>query len=301
MTAICTVLAATVLATSAAREPDAAMAPPDPRAPADLDPAPSLQVSLLAGVWLPRLGGTSESPSGGSEIDLATQFQMEDMEPTLNIELGIRKNEIWELYFSGFSFETDYSGLFRGTGTFGGIALAPGDPFQSSFKLTSVSFELLYTPWRPYADGHWWRNKYVPHLQNRNADGRYTVDLRFSPIFGMRWLDVDQTLDAGGMRVDTGGEWLAAYVGLDMEMDYRPPNPIPGLAMFQVKAGLALGPALGGNGGFMWQVRAGLTVQFTDLLGAMFGYRLVELNVENDEYSLNGGLQGLFIAATLRF
>ncbi len=289
MTALWTILASAALTAPAVQE----AAPP----PADT----SLEISLLTGVWFARLGGTTAAPGNNAEIDLAVQLGLEDSEPTLNVELGVRKSQVWELYFGGFRFETDHAGTFLGNGTFGGVVLNNGDPFTASFELTSVSMELLYTAWRPFADDAWWRNTYAPDMDNHNPDGRYTADVRFSPMFGMRWLDVDQTVAAGGGTAETGGEWLAVYVGLDVELDYRPPDPIPLLDMFQLKASFAMGPAVGGDGGYMWQVRGGLTVQFTEILGVTIGYRLVELDVENDDYFLHGGLQGLFLAASLRF
>jgi len=33
----------------------------------------------------------------------------------------------------------------------------------------------------------------------------------------------------------------------------------------------------------------------------MFGYRLVGLNVDNGPYTLDGGLQGLFVAGSFKF
>jgi len=33
----------------------------------------------------------------------------------------------------------------------------------------------------------------------------------------------------------------------------------------------------------------------------LIGYRLIELDVENDDYSMDGGLQGLFLAGSFRF
>ena len=86
-----------------------------------------------------------------------------------------------------------------------------------------------------------------------------------------------------------------------LELNYRPEERIPGLALFRIQAAVAGGPAFGGDGGGMWQVRAGITVGFTEMLGVMIGYRLVELNVDNGPYTFNGGLQGLFLAGSLRF
>ena len=289
MTALWTILASAALTGPALQET------------APLPPETGLAFTLQTGVWFPRLGGVSAAPGSNAEVDLALQLGLEDSSPTLNVELGVRKDGKWELYFGGFRFETDHAGPFQGSGTFGGIMLSQGDPVVASFELLSFSAELHYTAWRPYADDASWRNKFAPDMDNHNPDGRYTIDLRFSPMFGMRWLDVDQAITAGAATVKTGGEWVAAYAGLDIELDYRPPEPIPMLKLFQLKLNFAFGPAFGGTGGSMWQVRGGLTVQFTEMFGATFGYRLVELNVENDDYSFDGGLQGLFLAASLRF
>ena len=105
---------------------------------------------------------------------------------------------------------------------------------------------------------------------------------------------------AGGTE-SAGGEWLAVYARLLMEMDYRPRERTSWLALLRIQGSFAAGPALGGDGGSMWQVRASATIQFTEAFGFMFGYRLVELNVDNGAYTLDGGLQGLFVAGSLKF
>jgi hypothetical protein len=272
--------------------------PPPPPAAGPAAPAASLEVRLLVGIWLPRLNGdASLGPTGSPELDLSRQLNLDDREPTPSLELTIRKKEIWELIFSGFSFSTEASGTFSGRGTWGSIVLSDGDPFQNSFDMTSVAAEVAVAVWRPYADG-------APRAEgtdNRTSDGRYAVDLRFSPTFGMRYLDVTHSLSSGGTTETAGGEWLAVMVGLDAALEYRPDGRVPLLDTFGMQAGVSLGPALGGDGGTAWQVRGGFTVQFTEHVGVLVGYRLVEMSVENDDYSVTGGLQGLFFAGSIRF
>jgi len=79
--------------------------------------------------------------------------------------------------------------------------------------------------------------------------------------------------------------------------------PGEGLPVHAVRfqAAGSIGPALGGDGGFMWHVRAGVNVDITPRLSAMFGYRLLELDVDNDAYTFEAGLQGLFFAGSYRF
>ena len=275
--------------------PGAAIA--DIAADEPLQPLPtSLEVTLLAGVWLPRLVGNVEL--GGPSIDLEDEFDLDSNEASLNLEFAIRKDEIWELWFGGFDFSTSVTGAFMGSGaTFGSLVLSNGDPYRSTLDITSVAAELSVTVWRPFADGH----SREMGTRNRTWDGHYGTDLRFSPQFGMRYIDVDQSVTTTAGTVDTGGEWLGVYAGMVMELDYRPMQRVPGFTLFRFRMSTALGPVLGGDGGFMWQIRVGGTVQFTDVFGVMVGYRLLQLNADNGSYTFNGGLQGMFLAGSIRF
>ncbi len=291
MSGLLIVLASTALA-------GAALQGEPPVGPLSLSgaPATSLEVTLLVGVWAPRMVG--EVALGGAPIKVNDEFDLNGDEATLNVELAIRKDEIWELWFGGFDFSTDVTGTFLGSGaTFGSLALGTGVPYSSRFEMTSVAAELSVTVWRPYADGH----SRAMGQRNRTWDGHYGTDLRFSPQFGMRYVDVDQSVTTAAGTEDAGGEWLAVYAGLVMELDYRPRQGVPGFTLFRLQVSSALGPVLGGDGGSMWQVRAGGTFQFTETFGVMVGYRLVELDADNGGYTLNGGLQGMFLAGSIRF
>ncbi len=296
MSGLLIVLVAMALAAPAlqdGQEPAVATEAPLPGQPMRLQ---SLEVTLLPGVWLPRLVG--KTALGGNPISVSTEFDLNANEPTLNVELAIRKDEIWDLWFGGFAFSTNVSAAFHGgPQTFGSLVLNDGDQYSASLDMTSVAAELSVALWRPYADGH----SREMGDRNRTWDGQYIADLRFSPQFGMRYIDVDQSVTTAGGTEDTGGEWLAVYAGLMMELNYRPQERISGLSLFQIQTSFAAGPALGGDGGVMWQVRAGITIQMTEMFGVMIGYRLVELNADNGPYTLNGGLQGLFLAGSLRF
>lgn len=278
---------------AAGEEPAGAAQPPLPGQPFRQH---SLEVTLLTGVWLPRMVGTTAL--GGNPIRVNDEFDLNGNEATLNVELTIRKDEIWDLWFGGFTFSTDVSAAFGGgTQTFGSLVLNNGDAYTASLDMTSVAAELSVALWRPYADGH----TRAMGNRNRTWDGQYIIDLRFSPQFGMRYVDVDQSVTTAGGTEKTGGEWLAVYAGMMLELNCRPEDRIPGLALFQLQASFAAGPALGGDGGSMWQVRAGINVQLTETFGVMIAYRLVELNADNGPYTLNGGLQGLFLAGSFRF
>ena len=290
MKGIQTVAALSALAGSAvwAEPPPAAVDPP---------PAPDLEFELLAGAWLPRLNGDASEGSGSPDINLQDNLSLDDQEATLNLELTIRKGEIWELILSGFDFSTESSGYFSGSASFGSVVLNDGDPFEADFDITSVAAEVAVALYRPFADG----SKRAEGMDNRTTDGRSIVDLRISPMFGLRYLDVDQKLSASGVSKTTGGEWLALLLGVDFTLEYRPRERLPCLDLFGLQASVSVGPAFGDDVGTTWQVRGGLTFQFTEHAGVLIGYRLIELDVEDDDYAFNGGLQGLFLAGSIRF
>lgn len=274
-------------------EPPAAADEPPPQ---PVIAATSLEVTFLPGVWFPRMVGNVAL--NGPEIEVYDEFELNVSEATLNLELAIRKDEIWELWFGGFDFSSSTSGPFRGSGqNFGSLILNNGTIYASDFQMTSVATDLSVAVWRPYADGH----SRATGAENRTWDGHYIADLRFCPQFGMRYIDVDHTVSTAGGTEVAGGEWLAVYAGLLLELDYRPEQRVAWLDLFRIQASFAAGPALGGDGGSMWQVRAGFTTQFTENFGILIGYRLVELNADNAGYTLDGGLQGLFLAGSLRF
>jgi hypothetical protein len=267
--------------------------------PADVDPlpAPSLEFELLAGAWLPRLNGDASEGAGAPDISLEDSLSLDDHEAAPNLELTIRTAEIWEVILSGFAFSTDSSGSFSGSASFGSVVLNDGDAFKADFDITSVAAEVAVALYRPFADGA----KRAEGMDNRTADGRYVADLRISPVVGLRYVDVDQKLTASGVSETTGGEWLAVLLGADFTLEYRPEERFPLLDMFGLQASLSVGPAFGGDDGVAWQVRGGLTFQFTEHVGVLIGYRLIELDVENDDYSFEGGLQGLYLAGSIRF
>ena len=125
--------------------------PPLPQAP-DLSAGapPSLEVSFLAGVWLPRMVGTVAL--GGGEIQVNNEFELNKSEATLNLELAVRKNEFWELWFGGFDFSSSATGPFRGDGqSFGSLVPHNGPQYTADFELTPVAPALSVAAGRPVA------------------------------------------------------------------------------------------------------------------------------------------------------
>lgn len=253
-----------------------------------------LEVTLTPGVWVPRLGGdvTFDATSADDpEVDLDDVLGLDESDAVVNVELAIRQHDRWQLDFSGMDFSADQSATFEGNAAVGDLELNPGDAFRTSFELTSIAAELSYWAGQPRRMGL---------KPGRTRESR--TDLRFAPFVGVRYIDVDHTVEVVGEgREDGGGEWAALYLGGRLQLRHNMRDASGLIKTLELNGGIGLGPALGGDGGFMVQLRADLTAYFSPNIGVTFGYRLLELDVEHEGYELTGGLQGLFLGAVLRF
>jgi opacity protein-like surface antigen len=269
-------LAALILAAAPALAQDS-----DPSSP-DHSLLPGVTTTVTAGAWIPRLGGNSSL--GGGTISVEDQLDLDDAEATLNLEVAFRKANGWQLQIGGFDFSTDTSGEFIGDGTFGSLHLTDGTPYWSGVDITSLSLDLSYdlglTGTRPGDPAH----------------------LRIAPEFGLRFIDVKQRLSIiGGGSEREKAAWLSPYAGLGAELRFLTRGEVPLLDSFQIEVSGAIGPAIGGDGGYIWQVRGGVRAYFTPNIAGYLGYRLVELDTEDDDFEFDAGLQGLFIGASIRF
>ena len=249
-------------------------------------PVSGLQFNFMPGLWLPRLSGTSTfGPSStATELDNRFDLELDDSEPVFVADFAVRRNQQWQIKAGGFSFSTDSRGAIDQAANFGGLSLLPGDAFSASFDMVSFDIEATY----------WWTA-----IPDRTGCG---TQLLLGPTAGFRYVDVDMSVEQIGIgREDTGGEWVAPYLGAEFELRWGCKDRLKYIQQIQIAAGGALGAALGGDGGSMAQLHADLTVMFTPNFGAFFGYKLVDLDAENDDYQLNGGLEGLYFGATLRF
>jgi len=257
---------------------------PDPAPPAAPPvPVDEIEIEFRGGVWLPRLKG--EITFGGETIDVETQLDLDNMETIFNGEFTLRKNDAWQLRAGGFDFDTESTTRFTGAGAveFGGLTLNDGDEVKSSVDITSIWVEVGHPFLHPY--------------QGEPAD------LRFSWLLGARYLDISQDLEvAGEGSVSPGGDWLAITGGVELLLRYEPEGGLLFARAFTIDAWTAIGPALGSDGGWVWQLGASATLEITPNIGVFFGYRLLEPDVETEDgYEFAAGLQGLFLGGTIRF
>lgn len=246
---------------------------------------PQIEFTLTAGVWLTRVGGDAALGTGNASVTLEEEgFDLRDLEATFLGELEVRKADMWSVMFTGFEFSTSGGGVFDGNAAFGDITLTPGTPFTGAFELTSYSAEVSIGVFRPFA-----------HLAGR------PIDLSLSPMFVARWVDADIAITAGGTTASDGGEWLGALAGIRFQIELHPDSELFLISGTRFDASFALGPALGSDGGLIWQVRAGVAVPITPNIAFNFGYRLVDLSVENGPLELETQLAGLFIGGSIEF
>lgn len=258
-----------------------------------IEPVPSqLKVKLVAGAWLPRLGGEVQlGPSpAADEISIEDDFELDSSEALLNLELSIRKDDRWQLNLSGFDFSTEERGSFPETAVFGSLSLDPGDAFESQFDMTTFALELAW----------WGADRLIKNPRNPRGS---TTTFRFAPAVGVRYLDLAQRVMVAGEGVeDVDGAWVSPYAAVHLALEYDTPDGFPIVDRFVMDGTIGFGPALGGDGGTMTHLGVSLTAFCTHNLGLTFGYRLMNVGVEtSDDYEVDAGLQGLFIAGTLEF
>jgi hypothetical protein len=261
----------------------------------DIVPSPAAQPSdwtfrFTPGAWLPRVVGDVTLGPGGTQLDLQDDLDLDDMDANFTGAFTMGRGD-FQLRFDAFDFSTDGTTTFAGDATFGPLTLAPGDAINSSFDMTSVGLELGYWAWRPCRCGELMSNG-----QPSN------VDLFFGPSVGIRYIDVDQSVLQNGVNnVDTGGEWAAITGGIMLSLVYDVHEIWPLIRTFEIGAAANVGPAIGGDGGFVYGIRAGISLFFTQNIGFTFGYQISGVNVEDGEYELIAAPQGLFIGGTITF
>lgn len=261
--------------------------------PPPLTPEPAISFTFTPGVWLPRLGG--EVSNGGRSITIDEEWDLNDSEATFNGELIVRFEDAIDLRVSGFDFSTSAGGIIDRGAIYGDLTLDVGDAFQSSFDMTSAAAEVRFARWPGPA-------RFAGRSNNRTHDGRLKGDLRFMPTVGVRGMRIEHSFElAGAPRERTSGHWVGLYGGLHFEITYRPDGHLPFIHELRLEGGGAIGGLFGDDTGLLWQVHAGLTCMFTPNVGGMFGYRLVHVDVDHDDFAFDVGLQGLFLAGTIRF
>jgi hypothetical protein len=245
------------------------------------DPTAPLDGELRFGLYRPRVTAMAQLGAGNVELDLEDDLRLDDAEDTFNVELTLRRQKRWQLRLSGLDFSTDTTGQAPISGAFGAVSFAAGDAYRGSLDFSTLSIELGFDRWRPIDDGE--------------------TELILTPFVGARWIAVDQQLASGGIEDGNSSSWMAFSGGFQFRVRHAPEGGLAFGRALDFEIGTAIGYAFGGDGGVAWQIHANATLDLTDRFGIFFGYRLVEIYADDGDYRFEGGLQGLFAGAVIRF
>ncbi|MBT5136938.1 MAG: hypothetical protein HOH93_01925 [Phycisphaerae bacterium] len=238
--------------------------------------------TLRGGAWLPRLGGTITD--GGGAIDYETNIDMRDREvlPLLEFQVEPIDDIVVALFF--FDFSTSGNGTFVGGDTYGGMVMTNGDAWSASTDIQSVSMEAAWEVWEPYKSGD-------------------DDTLSFAPVVGLQWFGVKTNLTnvTNTQSRDHQNSWIALQGGLQMDFRWDASGENSPLNSIGIQGQVMAGAMMGGDGGGMVSIQAGLSLGFTESASAFFGYRLQELSADDGAYTFDAGLQGLFVGAEIRF
>ncbi|MDP7008121.1 MAG: hypothetical protein QGI78_00965 [Phycisphaerales bacterium] len=237
--------------------------------------------TVRGGAWFPRLGGTI---TDGGVIDLETTIDLRTRENVALIEFELRPIEHLTFSLTAFDFSTSGTGVFSGSETFGGVVFNSGDLWSADTSMRTVAAEVSWDYWRPYP---------------RGGDTMLT----FSPIVGAQWYGTsfDIQNDTSALSVHQDHSWLALYGGLRFDLGWDTREQIQWIDSLSIGAECTAGALVGNDGGSLWAVKAGVSLEFTDGVSGYFGYRLREMNAEDGNYVFDAGLQGIYVGVQWRF
>ncbi|MBM44572.1 MAG: hypothetical protein CMJ36_06140 [Phycisphaerae bacterium] len=242
-----------------------------------------LGFNITTGAWLIRLRGDSALGRSGN-LSLDDQLAMNDREAVFRGEFRVGRDD-WGVEIMGMDFETSSSGTFGSAGTWGDASFAAGDAFRSSFDFMSIGVEGQWNPLDLIGEA----NTHIPMF------------LTVGPHLGINYSDIRQRLSFDTTASDEQGEFTSIYGGGQLILRMDTMDRLPWLRKIEFRAGGGFGAALGHDGGTMFHARADMRFYFMKNIAVLFGYRLLELNVEKGDWKPAPSLQGLFVGASIEF
>jgi len=242
-----------------------------------------LGFNVATGAWLIRLRGNS-SFGGSQELSLDDQLGMDDREATFRGEFRVGRDD-WGVWIMGADFDTSSSGSFDTAGSWDGAGFSVGDPFRSSFDMMNIAVEGQWNPLDLIGEA----NTHIPMF------------LTVGPHLGILYSDIKQHLSFNNTASEEQGEFTSLYAGGQAIIRMDTMDRLPWLQKIEFRAGGGFGAALGHDGGTMFHARADMRFYFMKNFAVLFGYRLLELNVEKGDWKPSPSLQGLFVGASIEF
>ena len=267
-------------------------------------PAPvgDFQVTVAPALWLSRVRGNTTF--GGPNFTVDDELGLNAYEGSINGEVSVGWGEFYEAMLTGWYFSTDASLASTTAGSFGNATIAIGDRLSNSFSAASVGGEFDVTLWQPFADQVTpWSGRVQPTTATDSvSDDRPKADLRFKAIGAVRWYGASLTVD--DQTSATSGSWTLNAVmpgiggGIELDLDLK--DRLPWVDSLSFEASGAIGSNFTNEQYFTF-IRAGITANFTPSVGVSLGYRLEDFKLNDNSATFDGGVQGLFIGADIKF
>ncbi len=273
--------------------------PPAVPAPA---PVGDFQITVAPALWLSRVRGNTTF--GGPNFTVDDELGLNAYEGSINGEVSVGWGEFYEAMLTGWYFSTDASLAATAAGSFGNATIAIGDRLSNSFSAASVGGEFDVTLWQPFADQVTPWSARIPSLAAATDAGDDTpkADLRFKAIGAVRWYGASLTVD--DQTSATSGSWTLNAVmpgiggGIELDLDLKGRTPWVDTLSFEASG--AIGSNFTNEQYFTF-IRAGITANFTPSVGVSLGYRLEDFKLNDNSATFDGGVQGLFIGADIKF
>lgn len=257
------------------------------------------------GVWVPRLTGTAQVGTGGTQFELNQDLGVGEGNAGIAGEFGVWVDR-WRFGGMGFAVNGGETQTADVAGTFGGTAIAAGDPITGSFSAWMAGGEVAYVLWRPMADEPWpWSAAGANRdagAKAMGADGYPRFDVRVLLLGGGLAFHYDQQLTNQATGSSSTFDRTVACVyggaGLDVQLGFE--GRVPLLRGVRIYANAGAGPSIP-DFETVWMVRVGFAFLIDDSIGAEFGYRLFDFDLVDGPSEVDGGLRGLFGGVTVRF
>ena len=253
------------------------------------------EIEIVTGVWFARFGGFINVDGIETSVEDAIDLDR-NAEPTANFEASILDDDgfvSWRLtgvfWHAGVTEPADTG--FR----VGDALVGAGQVYNADVHLDSISLEHAVRRWTV-----------IPRAAEDGTNVGDAVDatLDFSALLGGRWMHVEQRVESLaplGNVDERDANWVGLFAGVRMELNWEPEDGLMIGESFRITGEFAAGATLNLDGGGFWHVRAGGELEVVQDMRLFFGYRLLEINSESDDWIFDAGLQGLFAGATISF
>jgi len=233
-------------------------------------------VSFEPSIWVPALQG--EIGVGGSPVFDVDAIDIDENEATPFGRFFIRSGDL-SIEFSGFSFNNDQTATASAPVTIGGTGVGAGGAV--AYDLTMTSFELTagYRLWTLPV------GKNNPDIEKATDDLEVWID-GYAGVRGFE-VDLDFSTPAG---VSQGLEDIHAIVGVSLNMDL--PNDFG--VRFSADGG-------GGSGGSSFDFTVSFDYEVVEHVTAQIGYRYLRTDLEDNGFTYDVALAGLFASVAIRF